>query len=256
MVFKLKFVLFFLLLLPFLSFSKERRNPFIIKNIELSYNFPINQISNSFFDAFNSYSNTNGQEFTFRNYPGVSFNIEIPELTNFVLSFEWMELMYSTSFNKQSNYSFNSFWRSYNESFDFNFIPISLSLFLTPFDTDFKSQLHFQFGVSYDRAQWNEFVNSELEDDPSKGLKTKAIKQFSPFIGIGFRNVLRFDILDKDQLLNFLFFEAKFIFTYRNMDLFSEISSYEPLPEKVTILPFSIVFIIGVNLNTKSFFNN
>ncbi|MGC8747750.1 MAG: hypothetical protein ACP5RR_02575 [Candidatus Kapaibacteriota bacterium] len=245
----------FLLLFPVFAFTKEKRNPFIINNVEIAYNFPINQNAYDFFDAFNQYSNLSADEFTFRNFPSVSFDIEIPNLTNFVLNLDWINLLYSTNFNKKSSYSFNSFFRSYSESFDFNFLPITLSFFITPFDTDFKTQLHFQFGVSYDRLEWKEFVGSELDDDPRKGLETIRIKQFSPLFAFGIRNVLPFDILDREQLLNFFFFEAKFYFMYRNIDIFTRISKYEPIPEKVTILPFSIVFIIGVNFKTRSFFN-
>ncbi|MFN3269238.1 MAG: hypothetical protein ACK42G_01495 [Candidatus Kapaibacteriota bacterium] len=256
MVSKLKIVVLLALLIPLLSFSKERRNPFIINNIEVSYNFPINQISTSFFDAYNVYSNSNSSEFTYRNFPSLSLNFEIPSVTNFILSIDWISLSFSSNFTKQSSYSYNTFLRTYSENFEFNFLPISLSFFVTPFETDFKTQFHFQFGVSYDKAKWNEFINSDFEDDPRKGLRTLEIRKFSPFFAFGIRNVLPFDIWDKEQIMNFFFFETKFFLMYRNMDLFANVPSIEPLPKNVTILPFSIVLIIGVNLNTRSFFNN
>ncbi|MCX7908496.1 MAG: hypothetical protein N2560_03150 [Ignavibacteria bacterium] len=256
MVFKLKIVPLILVFSQLFTFAKERVNPFKINNIEISYNFPINQISSSFFDSFNKYSNSNSSEFIFRNYPSVSLNIEFPGLTNVVLNFEWIRLDYSTQFNQTSNISYSSVFRSFNENFEFHFFPISFSFFFSPFNTDFKSLLHFQFGVSIDNLKWNEFVSSNSEDDPLKGLKTTNLKHFSPFFAFGVRNVLPFDIIENEQLLDNFFFEAKFYFFYRNVSIFKRIANSGLVDEEVTILPFSIVFLFGVNLNTRSFFLN
>lgn len=256
MVPKLKLALVFLFVIVLASSAKERVKPFIINNIEFAYNIPINQISNSFFDAFNKYSLGNSNEFTFRNYPGISLNVEIPGLTDFTVSVDWINLMYNSNFGKNSVSSFNSFYRTFSENFEFNFVPLSLSLFLTPFEADFKTLFHFQFGVSFDKAVWNEYISSEYEDDPKKGLQTTKLIHFSPFFAFGIRNVFPFDINDNEQILQNFFFETKFCFAYRNIPLLKRISNDLSIQEKVTILPFSIVFLFGINLYTKSFFNN
>ncbi len=251
---KLK-VLFYLFLLSLYSlYCKELKNPFIINNIELVYNFPIEQISREFFDAMNKYAQNNDREFLYRNFPSTSFYIEIPDLTNFTINFEWISLSYSTRFNKNETYSFNNIWRSYSENFNFNFFPISLSFFITPVEADFCTQLHLQFGVSIDKVQWDEYVDSDLSDDPKLGLKTFRKTRFSPFFTLAIRNVLPFDIFDSDQFLNYFFAEARFMFSYRRFDLFSRLNQPLDLESKTTILPFSIVFSIGLNFNTRSFF--
>jgi hypothetical protein len=251
-----KLKIFFFALLIFIPslFAKDYRNPFIINNIEVGYNFPINQISQEFFDAINKYSSNSDREFVFRNFPSVSFRIEIPALTNFVINFEWINLKYATKFNKNESYSFNNIWRSYSENFEFDFFPISLSFFYSPFDSDFRTLFHFQFGISYDKAKWDEYVDSDLSYDPNTGFRTISETRASPFFIFGIRDILPFDFSDSEQLLNYFFVEARFAFVYRTFDFFSKHVGTSSIEGKTTILPFSIVFTIGLNLNTRSFF--
>ncbi len=256
MVFKLKVIAFVLVLLDLSTFAQKSDNPFTINDIYISYNFPINQVSSTFFDNFNKYSNGNGTEFTFRNFPSIAFNIEIPNVYTFILNFEWINLKFNSNFNKHSTFSFNTFYRNFSENFEFTFLPISISFLWFPYSSDFNTSFHFQFGISIDKVIWNEYVTSELEGDPYIGLKTTVLKQLSPIFNFGIRNIFPFDLYDKEQFLQSFFFETKFCFSFRYMNIFSKISENELLKEKVAILPFSIVLLFGINLNTKSFFNN
>ncbi|MFN3781512.1 MAG: hypothetical protein ACK4SO_05000 [Candidatus Kapaibacteriota bacterium] len=256
MVSKLKLLLVLVLCFSSSIFAKNNFNSLIIKNFELGYNFPINQISSSFFDAFNKYSKTSGSEFIFRNYPSLALCVEIPRIVEFILNIEWLRLVYSTDFGKSSTYYSTSFFRSYSENFDFNFFPVSLSFFYAPFRDEFHTLLHFQIGISFDRFTWKEFISSEFSDDPLIGVKIYELKNLTPFFCIGIRNVLSFDLLKSDQFLRELFLETKFYFFYRRVNLFYSISTMENIPNIVTILPFTIVFNLGVSLNTQSFFIN
>jgi len=256
MVFKLKAVALIIFTYSVFAFSKEHINPFYINNVEIGFNFPINQISTSFFDAFNKYSSTTSSEFAIKNYPSFACKIEIPEITSFVLNFEWLCLNFATNFHMNTQYSYLNIARSYSENFEFNFFTTSLSFFYAPINDDFRTLLHFQIGASFDKILWNEYVSSEYDADEDKGLKTLQFNQLSPFAAFGIRNVLPFDLSGKDYLLQEFFFETRFCFSYRSIKLFSRISEAYQVPEKVTILPFSIVFLVGINLNTKSFFYN
>lgn len=255
MVSKLKFLLVIVLYCCSLL-AKNNFNTFIIKNIEICYNFPINQISSSFFDAFNTYSKTNGSEFMFRNYPSLALSVELPQIAEFTLNLEWLRLSYSTEFVESSPYYFTSIFRSYSENFDLNFLPVSLSFFYAPFKNEFYTLFHFQFGISFDRITWKEYISSEYIEDPLAGSKIIELKNLSPFICLAIRNVLSFDILDNEQFLRNLFFDTKFYFFYRRVNLFNQISTKENIQKVITILPFSIVFNLGLSFNTKSFFIN
>lgn len=246
---------FYLLLLPYyLLFCKELKNPFVINNIEVVYNFPIEQLSKEFFDVMNRYAQNSDREFLYRNFPATSLYIEIPHLTKFTINLEWINLNYTTRFNKNETYSFNNIWRSYSENFNFNFFPLSLSFFITPVESDFYSQFHLQFGISIDKVQWDEYVDSDLSDDPKLGLKTFRETRFSPFFTFAIRNILPFDIFDSNQFVNYFFAEARFMLSYRTFALFSKLNEAFDLGSQTTILPFSIVFSIGLNFNTRSFF--
>jgi len=251
---KLKICIFVLLIFLSSLVAKDYKNPFIINNIEVGYNFPINQISQEFFNIINRYSNNSDREFVFRNFPSASFKVEIPGMINFVINFEWINLKYSTKFNKNEAYSFNNVWRSYSENFDFNFFPVSLSLFYSPFESDFRTLLHFQFGISYDKAKWDEYIDSDLSYDPKTGFKSVFETRISPFFIFGIRDIFPFDLSNPEQLLNYFFVEARFIFVYRSFNFFSERIGTNAFDGNTTILPFSIVFTIGLNLNTRSFF--
>ncbi len=256
MVSKLKSLLVLVLCSCSSIFAKNNFNSLIIRNIELGYNFPINQISSSFFDAFNTYSKTGGSEFIFRNYPSLALNVELPQIAEFIVNIEWLRLSYSTDFGKSSSYYFTSFFRSYSENFDFNFFPVSLSFFYAPFRDEFQTLLHFQFGISFDRIIWKEYISSEYTDDPLIGVKIYEVKNLTPFFCMGIRNVLSFDLLNNEQFLRELFLETKFYFFYRRVNLFSNISEIENIPNTITILPFTIVFNLGVSFDTQSFFLN
>lgn len=254
------FLLMILLQNDFLLMHSEklkRENLFVIRSINPMYGFPINQISYEFFYAFASISKQLPNEFTFRNIPSVLFEIEFYKHIKLPISIEIHNLELFGSFTILKEYFDKTIVRTYSETFRFKFIPISFTYFWYPLKTDFSSFFMFQLGLTLDKLHWQEEVESNFPDDPFQKSQIRSWNQFNPFFAFAVGVELPFDIMeDSSQFIESVFFASKFNFSYRRANVFADFAIEKPISSQVTILPFSIVFIIGLRFNSSSFFLN
>ncbi len=241
------------------TFSKptENRNLFYIRGITIYYSFPINQISYDFFENYRTYSKTNVSEFKMRNFPGIILDIVVPNSLSFSISLEWIGLKLHDSFYRNLQISYNNGRRDYNENFNFNFFPVAYNLFISPWKTDFKTYFRFQIGLSIDKVRWEEYIQSNIPNDSKVGLSVYEKQQFNPFLCFSAGVLFPFDInADSLKFLDSFFFESKFSLSYRKFNIFSSLEQSEGVSSRVTILPFFIVFNLGLRFDVSSFFLN
>lgn len=252
-------IVFWLYLINACVFSEPttNRNLFYIRGVTIYYSFPINQISYDFFENYRSYSKSNVNEFKMRNFPGIIVDVAIPNTMVFSVSLEWIGLQLSDNFYRNVQISYVSGRRDYNENFNFNFFPLGYNLIFSPWKTDFKTYFRFQIGVSFDKVRWEEYIQSSVPDDPKLGLNIYEKQQLNPFICISIGVLFPFDIqADSAKFLDNFFFESKFAFSYRKFNIFNGLEQSERISARVTILPFFIVFNLGLRFNVSSFFLN
>jgi hypothetical protein len=252
-------IVLWLYLIDACAFSEPtvNRNLFYIRGITIYYSFPINQISYDFFENYRAYSKSNASEFKMRNFPGIIVDVAIPNTAVFSVGLEWIGLKLSDNFYRNIQISYTSGRRDYSENFSFNFFPIAYNLIFSPWKTDFKTYFRFQIGVSFDKVRWEEYIQSSIPDDPKIGLHIYEKQQLNPFTCISIGVLLPFDIqTDSAKFLDSFFFESKFAFSYRKFNIFDSLEQSEKIPTRVTILPFFIVFNLGLRFNVSSFFLN
>lgn len=239
------------------SNEKHRKNLFTIRSFSPIYGFPINQISYDFFDSYNSISSLSADEFTFRNIPSGLLEIELFNHIRIPFSIEIQTLEFFSTFSLKKEYFDRTIVETFSETFIFKFFPVSLYYFWYPILSDFRSFFLFQFGISIDKITWIEKVESNNPYELLGETQERKWKQFNPFGSFSIGVELPFDVnKDTMQILESLLFACKFNLAYRRGKFFSEFSIENPVSKKVSVLPFSIVFIIGVRLNIYSFFLN
>lgn len=240
-----------------LSTDTNQDNFLIIRTFSPFFGFPINQVSFDFFDSYNSISSLATNEFTFRNIPSGFLEIELLNFLRIPLSVEIQTLKFFNTFSSKEEYYNKTIVKTFSETFKFKFYPVSLYYFWYPILSDFRSFFLFQFGISIDKITWIEKVESNNPYELLNEAKERNWKQFNPFGSFSIGVELPFDVnKDTMQVLESFLFACKFNFAYRRGKFFSEFSIEHPVTKKITVLPFSIVFVIGVRLNIISFFLN
>lgn len=192
-----------------------------------------------------------------RNFPGIILDVVIPNTMTFSIDLEWIELKLSGNFYRNVQIAYITGRRDYNENFHFNFFPLAYNLVFSPWKTDFKTYFRFQVGVSFDKVRWEEYIQSSITDDPEIGLNIYEKQQLNPFLSIATGVLFPFDTRgDSLKFLDSFFFESKFTLSYKKFNIFSGLEQSEGVASQVTILPFFIVFNLGLRFNVSSFFLN
>lgn len=237
--------------------NTNKQNFFTIRTFYPTFGFPINQVSYDFFDSFNSISSLSNYEFTFRNIPSGLLEVELLDFVRIPFSIEIQTLEFFNTFTLKKEYFDKIIIKTFSETFKFKFYPISLYYFWYPILSDFRSFFLFQFGVSIDKITWMEKVESNNPYELLNETNDRNWNQFNPFGSFSIGVELPFDVnKDTMQILESFLFACKFNFAYRRGKFLSEFSIENPVSKKVSVLPFSIVFTIGVRLNIYSFFLN
>ncbi|MGQ9818837.1 MAG: hypothetical protein ACUVQ1_02790 [Candidatus Kapaibacteriales bacterium] len=242
----------------FMLFSETyRKNLFLIRSFSPTLGFPINQISYEFFDSYNSISSLSADEFTFHNIPSCLLDIELYNEIRIPFSIEIQSLEFFNSFSIKKDYFDKTIVETFSETFLFKFYPVSLYYYWYPILSDYRSFFLFQVGVSIDKIVWKEKVESNSPYEQLNKAMEKSWKQFNPYGSFAAGVELPFDKnSDTTQMLESLLFACKFNFAYRKGNFFSQFSIQNPVVKRVSVLPFSMVFMIGFRLNIYSLFHN
>ncbi len=244
-----------ILLTVFLSkhvFS-EQPNLFRIRNITVFFAIPINQISYDFVDNYKRLSNENPDEFNFRNFFGLIFGIDVPNVTRFSLLIERINLSYIGNFQSKTYLFGNQTTRFVNDNFDLLFFPVGFDYVVSPVVSDYSTYFRFQFGLSFDKLTWTRQMTN-FDGTTTEGSFSESTRKFNPFLNFSVGVNFPFDLgYRRSSFLRSFFFETQFNLSLRRFD-FSGKMIDEQADNVITILPFYIVFKLGLVADVSSFF--
>lgn len=146
--------------------------------------------------------------------------------------------------------------RYISQKIDIKSIPVFLSVEYFPYVEQFKSYIGAGAGLCYTDIIWKEKIFSTNDTDKRKGGLHIADESVNPSIVLFAAVDLGFDKRSEESFLGSFIIETKFIYIFREYQMFREVSSQLDENNKnveygsyYTIIPYYISLSIGVSFN-------